>query len=121
MIVAASILALTLSSPAAKQEPTCFDSVVLGSVDRVDDIAPLPGRALGAAEWTIRVTRHELGEKTPASVVATGQAGSLPAPRTVLRIFLKKDGPTHYVAVFWVTFATPRPRLPAGLRLCPSG
>jgi hypothetical protein len=102
--------------------PVCFDSVVLGSLDRVDDIAPRPGRALGpTAEWTIRVTRHELGEETPALVVATGQADSLPAPRTILRIFLQKDGPKHYVAVFWATFATPRPRFPPGLRACPRG
>jgi hypothetical protein len=120
MIGVASILALTLSSPTTAPPPVCFDSVVLGSVDRVDDIAPRPGRASGAtAEWTIRVTRHELGEETPAMVVATGQAESLPAPRTILRIFLQKDGPKHYVAVFWATFATPRPRLPPGLRFCP--
>jgi hypothetical protein len=118
MIGMATILALTTTSPATAA-PVCFDSVVLGSVDRVDDITPLPGLALGAtAEWTIRVTRHELGESTPALVVATGQADSMPAPRTVLRIFLKKDGPTHYRAVFWTTFATPRPRLPPGLRAC---
>jgi hypothetical protein len=118
MIRVATILALTLSSPAT-EPPFCFDSVVLGSVDRVDDITPLSGLASGAtAEWTIRVTRHELGEGTPALIVATGQAASMPAPRTVLRIFLKKDGPKHYRAVFWVTFATPRPRLPPGLRAC---
>lgn len=118
MIQAASILALTLSSPATAPPP-CFDSVVLGSVDRVDDITPLPGLASGAtAEWTIRVTRHELGEGTPALVVATGQAEPLPAPRTILRIFLMKDGPQHYRTVFWTTFATPRPRLPFGLRAC---
>jgi hypothetical protein len=118
MILATSILALTLSSPAT-QPPVCFDSVVLGSVDRVDDITSLSGRALGAtAEWTIRVTRHELGEGTPALIVAAGQAESLPATRTVLRIFLQKDGPKHYRVVFWTTFATPRPRLPPGLRAC---
>jgi hypothetical protein len=123
MIQAASILALTLSSPTAAPPPACFDSVVLGSVDRVDDIAPLRGSALGGAtaEWTIRVSRHELGEETPAMVVATGQAEPVPAPRSILRIFLQKDGPQHYVAVFWVTFATPRPRLPPGLRVCPRG
>ena len=121
MIWAPSILALTLSSPATAP-PVCFDSVVLGSVDRVDYSSARPGRALDAtAEWTIRVSRHELGEGTPALVIATGQAESSPAPRTVLRIFLKKDGPEHYLAVFWVTFATPRPRLPAGLRPCPRG
>ena len=92
---------------------------VLGSVDRVDDIIPRPGRVLDpTSEWTIRVTRHELGENTPAVVVATGQAEPLPAPRTVLRIFLKKDGPKHYLAVYWTTFATPRPRLPPSLRAC---
>ena len=118
MIQALGILALTLS-PSAAAPPVCFDSVVLGSVDRVDDIAPLSRPAVGAtAEWTIRVSRHELGEETPALVVATGKAESLPEPRTVLRIFLKKDGPKHYVAVFWTTFATPRPRLPPGLRAC---
>ena len=118
MIWVASILALTTSSP-AKEPPVCFDSVVLGTVDRVDDIAPHSGPALGAGgEWTIRVTRRERGEGTPALVVATGQAESLPAPRTVLRIFLQKDGPQHYRAVFWTTFATPRPRLPPGLRAC---
>ena len=117
---APAILALTLSSPATVTGPDCFDSVVLGSVDRVDDNTALSGRAMGAtAEWTIRVSRRELGEGTPAMVVATGPAESLPTPRTVLRIFLKKDGPQHYRAVFWVTFATPRPRLPAGLRACP--
>jgi hypothetical protein len=121
MIWAPSILALTLSSPAAAP-PVCFDSVVLGSVDRVDNITALHGLAMGAtAEWTIRVTRHELGEETPALVVATGQAESAPAPRTILRIFLQKDGPKHYVAVFWTTFATPRPRFPPGLRACPRG
>jgi len=118
MIWASSILALTLSSPAT-EPPVCFDSVVLGTVDRVDNITPLAGLALGAtAEWTIRVSRHERGEGTPALVVATGQAETLPAPRTVLRIFLMKDGPKHYRAVFWTTFATPRPRLPPGLRAC---
>jgi hypothetical protein len=118
MIWAPAILALTLSSP-APPPPVCFDSVVLGSVDRVDDIAPLPALALRpTAEWTIRVTRHELGETTPALVVATGNAGSMPAPRSILRIFLKKDGLKHYLAVYWVTFATPRPRLPPGIRAC---
>ena len=118
MIQALGILALTLS-PLATAPPACFDSVVLGSVDRVDDIAPLSRPALGAtAEWTIRVSRHELGEETPALVVATGKAEALPEPRTVLRIFLKKDGPKHYLAVYWTTFATPRPRLPPGLRAC---
>ena len=119
MIQAATILALGLSSPTTAEPPVCFDSVVLGSVDRVDAIMPLHGRALGAtAEWTIHVSRRERGEETPALVVATGEAESLPTPRTILRIFLKKDGATHYRAVFWVPFATPRPRLPAGLRGC---
>jgi hypothetical protein len=118
MIQAATILALSMSSPATAPPP-CYDSVVLGTVDRVDDITPLSGHALGGTgEWTIRVTRHERGEGTPAMVVATGQAETLPTPRTVLRIFLQKDGPQHYRAVFWVTFATPRPRLPPGLRAC---
>ena len=118
MIWLAPILALTLSSP-APQPAACFDSVVLGTVDRVDDISPLAGRVSGGtAEWTIRVTRHELGAGTPASLVATGQAEPLPEPRTVLRIFLMKDGPQHYRAVFWATFATPRPRFPPGLRAC---
>jgi hypothetical protein len=121
MIWAPAILALTLSSPATAP-PVCFDSVVLGSVDRVDGITPLRGFASGAtAEWTIRVTRQELGEKTPAMVVATGQAESAPTPRTILRIFLQKDGPKHYVAVFWTAYATPRPRFPPGLRACPRG
>jgi hypothetical protein len=119
MIHAASILALTLSSPTKAPPPVCFDTVVIGSVDRVDEITSLPRLAAGAtAEWTIRVSRHELGEGTPASVVATGPVESSPTPRTVLRIFLMKDGPKHYVAVYWVPFATPRPRLPAGLRFC---
>jgi len=118
MIQAATILALTFSSPTA-EPAACFDSVVLGSVDRVDAISPLAGLASGAtAEWTIRVTRHERGEGTPPLVVATGQTESLPETRTVLRIFLKKDGPKHYRAIFWVPFATPRPRLPAGIRAC---
>lgn len=118
MILAATFLALTLSTP--KPEPAaCFDSVVLGSVDRVDAITPLSGVALGAAsEWTIRVSRRERGEPTPGTIVVTGQAESLPQLRTVLRIFLKKDGPKHYVAVFWTPFATPRQRLPPGLRPC---
>jgi hypothetical protein len=119
MIPLWSILALGLSSPTTTAPPVCFDSVVLGSVDRVDDITPLPQLASGGtAEWTIRVTRHELGEGTPGLVVATGQAASMPAPRTILRIFLQKDGPTHYRAVFWAPYATPRPRFPAGLRAC---
>ena len=120
MIWLASILALGLSSPTtAAPPPACFDSVVLGSVDRIDNITPLSGVASGAtAEWTIRVTRRELGEVTPGMVVATGQAESMPSPRAILRIFLMKDGPMHYRAVFWVPFATPRPRLPAGLRFC---
>jgi len=118
MALSAALLALTLSAR-APEPPVCFDSVVLGSVDRVDDVTPLSGLALGAtAEWTIRVTRHERGEATPASIVATGPAGSAPEPRTVLRLFLKKDGPKHYRAVFWTAFATPRPRLPSGLRAC---
>jgi hypothetical protein len=118
MMLAATVLALTLSTP--KPEPAaCFDSVVIGSVDRVDGLAPLSGLALGAtSEWTIRVSRRERGEATPGTIVATGQAESAPAPRTVLRIFLKKDAPRHYVAVFWTPFATPRPRLPTGLRPC---
>ncbi len=119
MALSAALLALTLSAP-APEPPVCFDSVVLGSVDRVDDVRPLSALALGAtAEWTIRVTRHERGEATPASIVATGQAESAPAPRTVLRLFLKKDGPKHYRAVFWTAFATPKPRLPSGLGACP--
>jgi hypothetical protein len=118
MIWAPTVLALTLSSPAA-EPPVCFDSVVLGSVDRIDDITPSSKLALGArAELTIRVSRHERGEGTPPLVVATGQAESLPAPRTVLRIFLQKDGPRHYRAVFWTPFAAARTRLPPGLRAC---
>jgi hypothetical protein len=118
MILAAAILALTLAHP-APEPAVCFDSVVLGTVDRVDDITPLSGLALGTTgEWTIRVSRRERGEATPPMIVATGQYESLPAPRTVLRIFLKKDGAKHYVAVFWAPFATPRTRLPPGLRAC---
>jgi hypothetical protein len=122
MIWMATILALTLSTP-APQPAVCFDSVVVGSVDRIDDIAPLSGLAPGLVsgakgEWTIRVSRTERGEATPPMIVATGQAETLPEPRTVLRIFLKKDGLKHYVAVFWTPFATQRARLPAGLRGC---
>jgi hypothetical protein len=118
MILAATFLALTLSTP-KPEAAACFDSVVIGSVDRVDGVASLSGLGLGAtSEWTIRVSRRERGEATPGSIVATGPAESAPAPRTVLRIFLKKDAASHYVAVFWTTFATPRPRLPTGLRPC---
>jgi hypothetical protein len=118
MILAAPLLALTLSSP-APAPAVCFDSVVLGTVDRVDDITPLAGLGSGGTgEWTIRVSRRERGDETPPMIVATGQYDSLPTPRTVLRIFLKRDGPKHYVAVFWTPFATTRARLPAGLRGC---
>jgi hypothetical protein len=108
---------LTLSAP-VPAPPVCFDSVVLGSVDRVD-VVPVSGLALGAtAEWTIRVTRHERGAATPASIVATGRTESAPAPRTVLRIFLKKDGPEHYRAVSWAPFSVAKPRLPPGVGAC---
>jgi hypothetical protein len=118
MALSAALLALTLSAPVSEL-PVCFDTVVLGSVDRIESVTRPSGLALGAtAEWTIRVTRHERGEATPASLVATGPAESAPQLRTVLRLFLKRDGGQHYRAVFWTAFATPRPRLPAGLRAC---
>ena len=117
MIRVATFLALTLSSP-TPEPALCFDSVVVGYVDRIDDIAPRAGLARGVtAEWTIRVSRRERGDGTPGLIVATGQTESLPEPRTVLRIFLKKDGPRHYRALFWAPWAS-RARAPAALRPC---